>query len=128
MGNPRSLQADCRFDKALDDKSHPLIEPTQGHNRNSILGDATPTDVSPPCVPSDVVTHCSRPQEWLSEQLPLAACLLCCGAFGRHRGAEAVADGVGSVVRVVIGVGLILGGIAALILLLGSGDVPGGIG
>ena len=44
------------------------------------------------------------------------------------RGAEAVADGVGSVVRVVIGVGLILGGIAALILLLGSGDVLAGLG
>jgi|GEM_PF-5248450 len=51
------------------------------------------------------------------------------GAVGAAaRGAEAVADGVGSVVRVVIGVGLILGGIAALILLLGSGDVLAGLG
>ena len=51
------------------------------------------------------------------------------GAVGAvARGAEAVADGVGSVVRVVIGVGLILGGIAALILLFGSGDVLAGLG
>jgi len=41
MGNRRSCQPDCWFDKALDDKSHPLIEPTQGQNRNLSLGDAT---------------------------------------------------------------------------------------
>ena len=76
MGNLRSRQSDCRFDKALDDKSHPLIEPTQGQNRSLILKGR---DLRRQ--PSMRALQPPRLQEWWSEQLPLAACLLCCGSI-----------------------------------------------